>query len=135
MKLHRFYWRYVRRYDGEICQDCGRPVRVVWNAPDALWFLVMGGPGGILDPVCFAKKLLSPEEEKAMSQPHREVSWEVFRRGRTARSWRYWTMGEDRLVRDHRGRDACLAKKLGRTVTAIRMRRSRLKREGGTANQ
>jgi hypothetical protein len=44
-------------YDGEICEDCERPVaRCIgswWRAPDDLWVEVVGDKGGILCPHCF----------------------------------------------------------------------------------
>lgn len=41
--LRRFYWRRIRRYPAEICQACGRPVRVVWWChDDYLWNRVTG---------------------------------------------------------------------------------------------
>ena len=36
------YWIYVRRYETELCQHCGRPVRLVYHAPDWSWEAVTG---------------------------------------------------------------------------------------------
>lgn len=51
--LRAIYWRHLRGYKYEVCHDCGRPVRVVWMAPDGEWERVMGGPGGVLCIPCF----------------------------------------------------------------------------------
>lgn len=39
----------------ETCQNCGKPVGLVWAAPDDLWAKVSGFPdeGGILCILCF----------------------------------------------------------------------------------
>jgi hypothetical protein len=52
-RLRRWLWSAVRRYGYEICYACGRPVDVVWTAPDELWLRIVGGPGGILCVACF----------------------------------------------------------------------------------
>lgn len=50
----RGLWHYVvRRHCCEICGDCGRPVRVVWHAPDDLWLLVNGRETGVMCVPCF----------------------------------------------------------------------------------
>lgn len=37
------YWLVLRRWETEICQHCGRPVRLVWWChSDRLWELVTG---------------------------------------------------------------------------------------------
>jgi hypothetical protein len=42
-RVRAFYWRHIRNEDGEICQSCGRPVRVVWWChDDRLWALATG---------------------------------------------------------------------------------------------
>jgi hypothetical protein len=41
----------------EICGECGRPVGVVWLAPDALWLTVVGHEGGTLCVPCFDAQL------------------------------------------------------------------------------
>ena len=54
------YWIYVRRYKTELCQHCGRPVRLVYHAPDWIWEAVTGkarhpsgeSASGILCPRC-----------------------------------------------------------------------------------
>jgi hypothetical protein len=55
--MRRVYWRHVRRYDGEICDRCGRPVGRCtgswWCAPDALWRDLNGGFAGVMCPPCF----------------------------------------------------------------------------------
>lgn len=44
-KARAFYWLWVRRWETEICQHCGRPVRLVWWChDDALWTKVTGNP-------------------------------------------------------------------------------------------
>lgn len=48
-----WWWAFVRRYECEICSECGRPVRHVWTAPDPVWSSVMPGPGGVLCAPCF----------------------------------------------------------------------------------
>lgn len=41
--LRRFYWRHIRRWESEICEVCGRPVRVAWWCHDPkLWTRVTG---------------------------------------------------------------------------------------------
>lgn len=61
-RLRAFYWCFLRRWETEICQSCGRPVRLVWwCSDDALWTLVTGKPkpagreaaGGIRCIYCF----------------------------------------------------------------------------------
>ena len=42
------------KWDGERCNDCGgRYDRTIWTAPDWLWQLLVGHPGGLLCPGCF----------------------------------------------------------------------------------
>lgn len=44
-RLRRFYWTRIRRWDSEICQDCGGPVGLVWWChDDLLWEKVTGNP-------------------------------------------------------------------------------------------
>lgn len=58
--LRSMYWQLVRRYPTELCQHCGRPVRVVFHAPDEIWELATGlarslsgqSAGGVLCPPC-----------------------------------------------------------------------------------
>jgi hypothetical protein len=52
-RLRRFWWQRVRRYRYEMCQRCGRPVRVVWTASDNLWNVIESGPDGIRCVECF----------------------------------------------------------------------------------
>jgi hypothetical protein len=41
--LRALYWLVVRRWETEICQHCGRPVRQVWwCGDDRLWERVTG---------------------------------------------------------------------------------------------
>jgi hypothetical protein len=58
-KLRWVYWRHVRRYDSEVCHECGRPVmRGIaswWHAPDELWQEVGGPKRGVLCPACFSE--------------------------------------------------------------------------------
>ena len=51
--FRRWYWRTIRRYNSEICYDCGKPVEVVWTAANELWNKIIGGPAGILCIRCF----------------------------------------------------------------------------------
>lgn len=54
--LRALYWRHLRRWQTEICHNCGRPVRVVWwTYDDALWETVTGEShgGGIRCIPCF----------------------------------------------------------------------------------
>jgi hypothetical protein len=55
------YWIFGRRYKTELCRHCGRPVRLVYHAPDWIWEAVTGlarhpdgeAAPGILCPRCF----------------------------------------------------------------------------------
>ena len=54
------WWSLVRRYAGELCQACGRPVAHStglswWRADDALWLQINGGYGGTLCIPCFTR--------------------------------------------------------------------------------
>jgi hypothetical protein len=50
------YWRFVRRYDGELCQLCARPYpESLWGATDRLWSEVVGIGLGLLCPCCFGE--------------------------------------------------------------------------------
>lgn len=59
--LRGIYWWLIRRYRTELCQQCGRPVRIVYRAPDDLWELATGcarhpsgeSAPGVLCPACF----------------------------------------------------------------------------------
>lgn len=55
--LRGLWWTFVRRYPGEVCEHCGRPVAqgiaTSWRAPDALWKRVVGSSHGTLCPRCF----------------------------------------------------------------------------------
>lgn len=61
-KFRALYWIIVRRYETELCHHCGRPVRLVYHAPDAIWETITGkarSPGGeaapgILCPCCLS---------------------------------------------------------------------------------
>jgi hypothetical protein len=63
-RLRGAYWAVVRGWDCEICSDCGRPVRLVFHVPDALWEQITGcarSPGGesapgILCPDCVTRR-------------------------------------------------------------------------------
>jgi hypothetical protein len=63
-KLRALYWTLIRRYETELCQLCGGPVRLCFHVPDAIWEAHAGfritkrRPGGeaapgVLCPVCF----------------------------------------------------------------------------------
>jgi hypothetical protein len=58
--MSRFYWRKIRRYDGEICDDCKNPVAKNmgswWEASDEHWAKVVGRNDVILCPLCFFKR-------------------------------------------------------------------------------
>lgn len=42
-RFRRWYWQRIRRYDSEICSQCGRPVGLVWWCSDNfLWEAVTG---------------------------------------------------------------------------------------------
>jgi len=57
------YWMLVRRYKTELCQHCGRPVGLVYHAPDAIWEAITGrarhpdgqAAAGILCPRCLSR--------------------------------------------------------------------------------
>jgi hypothetical protein len=59
-KMRLLYWLLIRRYETELCQRCGGPVRLVFHVPDAIWEAVTGfarSPGGecgagVLCPAC-----------------------------------------------------------------------------------
>ncbi len=61
-KIRCLYWILIRRYKTELCQSCGRPVRIVYHAPDAIWEAVTGrarhsdgeAAAGILCPSCLS---------------------------------------------------------------------------------
>ena len=51
--------RYEALYpvaDAEHCMDCGRPYALWWEAPDWLWKLLIGRPGGLLCPDCLDRR-------------------------------------------------------------------------------
>jgi hypothetical protein len=55
--LYGLYWTFVRRYPGELCQDCGCPGRgFIWHSPNALYIELTGGLGGLCCPECFDKR-------------------------------------------------------------------------------
>lgn len=47
MKRFRvFYWSKLRRWDSELCDECGRPVNIVWWCHDSfLWERITGKRG------------------------------------------------------------------------------------------
>lgn len=50
----RAFWHHVvRRYEYELCGQCGRPVGVVWAASDLLWQRVTGQIEAVLCIHCF----------------------------------------------------------------------------------
>ncbi len=52
--ITRAFWRRViRGYVYEICGKCGRPVGLVWSAPDATWLEINGQKGGVRCIPCF----------------------------------------------------------------------------------
>jgi hypothetical protein len=51
-------WYYLARgYRYEICEECGRPVGLVWVAPDDLWLEVAEADTGIRCIPCFDAEL------------------------------------------------------------------------------
>ena len=57
--FRRWYWRSLRRYPGEICELCGRPVATTtgptwWWAPDDVWRRVVDPTIEVLCIPCFA---------------------------------------------------------------------------------
>lgn len=56
-KARAFYWYLIRRYECEICMDCGRRVGVHtgswWHADEALWEVIVGDPSAVMCPPCF----------------------------------------------------------------------------------
>ena len=59
-RLRAAYWFLLKCYEYEVCQSCGRPVGLVWTAPDDLWReLVSEDGGGIRCIPCF--DALSPD--------------------------------------------------------------------------
>lgn len=58
--LRGLYWWLVRRYEIELCQHCGRPVRIVFHVPDVVWTAAIGcerfpdgeAAPGVLCPAC-----------------------------------------------------------------------------------
>jgi hypothetical protein len=47
------WWTFVRRYDSELCQDCGRPYyATIWHADDELW-RTLTRRANLLCPACF----------------------------------------------------------------------------------
>lgn len=70
-RLRRFYWQRIRRYEFEVCGECGKPASLAlgdtyWTAPNSLWNEVHGSPNGIRCPRCFTK---------AAAEQGRHVAW------------------------------------------------------------
>lgn len=60
-RMRGTYWWLLRRYETELCDHCGRPVGVVYHAPDDLWELATGHarfPDGQAAPGCLCPKCL-----------------------------------------------------------------------------
>lgn len=62
-RLRAAWYFGIRRYQYEICMECGRPVSwgtgpTWWSAPDWLWKRIMGGPNGVLCMPCFARHVI-----------------------------------------------------------------------------
>ena len=60
--LRGLYWWVIRQYETELCQHCGRPVRLVYHAPDWIWEAVTGkarSPGGEAAPGILCPRCLS----------------------------------------------------------------------------
>lgn len=64
-RLRAVWNAWFLMYDGEICNDCGRPVvrgiGTWWNAPDGLWMDITGRYSAILCPSCFAELCMEKE--------------------------------------------------------------------------
>lgn len=59
-RVRRFYWRTLRRWHGEICQDCGRKYfRTIWLAPEVDWLNIVGSSVHLLCPGCYADRALA----------------------------------------------------------------------------
>jgi len=56
--LRFWYWRNIRRYPCELCLSCGRPVNLIWAAPDELWRQVVGDPYTVVCSCCFDRLAL-----------------------------------------------------------------------------
>lgn len=49
-----FWWRRIRRWDGELCQRCGRKYfATIWSSPDELWDELVRDRFRLLCPACF----------------------------------------------------------------------------------
>lgn len=81
-RLARFWWQKIRRYDGEICEDCGCPVArhigTYWSASEHIWVMVMGDVQTVVCPDCFARRAEAREVAICWAAFHREIgkSWE-----------------------------------------------------------
>jgi hypothetical protein len=72
--LRTIYWWLIRRYELELCQHCGRPVRVVFHVPDDIWELATGcarrpdgeAAPGVLCPPC-VDELVEPQVDGYLS--------------------------------------------------------------------
>lgn len=54
----RAFWHYVvRGYRYEVCDECGRPVGLVWLTVNELWSQVVGSDAGIRCVGCFDAEL------------------------------------------------------------------------------
>lgn len=61
-RLRAVWYAWICLYDGEICNDCGRPVArgigTWWTAPDGFWMEVTQRYSTILCPACFADRCM-----------------------------------------------------------------------------
>lgn len=59
-RLRAVWYAWICLYDGEICNDCGRPVArgigTYWMADDKFWMDLVGKYSKILCPSCFADR-------------------------------------------------------------------------------
>lgn len=55
--LRYAWWTFVRRYNGEICQDCGRPYfNTIYLVPDSVWSSA-ADPQNLLCPACLSRRV------------------------------------------------------------------------------
>jgi hypothetical protein len=105
-KARALYWLVIRRWETEICQHCGRPVRLVWWChDDLLWEKVTGKPkptgsresaSGILCIRCFdtaAKKVCGWIEWAPLNLRHLQTREEQDRSAEAR-----WKLSDERAA-------------------------------------
>lgn len=64
-RLRAVWYAWICLYDGEICNDCGRPVArgigTWWIAPDGYWMEIVEKYSAVLCPACFAGRCMEKE--------------------------------------------------------------------------